>query len=156
MNLQKPALIICLAFLLSPLSLLAGDWAWMEDFDITAHADPSGFRASLATRFGIGDAQIGMVLSNVGRPADVYMVFRLGEMSSRTSDYIVREYKTGKGRGWGQLAKSVGIKPGSREFHALKTGQNLWRDGPGKVRNIEGHDKDKGKGKGPGKGKGKG
>jgi len=155
MRMTKIGLMVCAALVLLPLSLQAGDFGWMRDFDIRAQADPTGFRASLATRFNVGDAQIGLVLSNVARPADAYMVFRLGEMSARPADYVMEEYRSGKGRGWGNLAKSLGIKPGSKEFHELKAGRNLWAGndlGKGK-----GKDKDKGdKGKGHGKGKGKG
>lgn len=167
MKIQKLIFVAWAAFVLLPLPLLAGDFGWMKDFDIRAQADPSGFRASLATRFHAGDAQIGMVLSNVHNPADAYMVFRLGEMSARPVDYVMEEYKSGKGKGWGNLAKSLGIKPGSKEFHALKAGQNLWAEngrgnGKGKDKGDKdkdkgnGNDKDKGQGKGHGKGKGKG
>jgi hypothetical protein len=54
---------------------------------------------------------------------------------------VVREYKAHKGQGWGVIAKNLGIKPGSKEFHALKKGGlNAGGDDPGK-----------GKGKGKGK-----
>jgi hypothetical protein len=69
------------------------------------------------------------------------MVLRLGEMSAKPTDYVIEKYKSGKGKGWGALAQSLGIKPGSKEFHALKRGNDFYDD------------KDKGKGKGKGKGK---
>ena len=125
-------------FLVSSVAV-AGDFDWMPDINIKAEADPSGFRAKLCTRFQVGDAQVSAVLSNVDKPADAYMVMRLGEMSNKPPEYVVKEYKQRKGKGWGALAKSLGIKPGSKEFHALKRGQDLY-DGPGK-----------GKGKGKGK-----
>jgi hypothetical protein len=56
---------------------------------------------------------------------------------------VVDVYKKNRGKGWGVIAKSLGIKPGSPEFHALKRGDDLYTH------------KEKGKGKG-GKGKGKG
>jgi hypothetical protein len=122
---------------------VAGDFDWLEGLNVRASSDPSGFRAQLATRFRIGDTQISAVLSNVDRPADAYMVFRLGEMSSHPPEYVLKEYRAGKGKGWGVIAKSLGIKPGSKEFHALKSGSDLYSD-------------DSGKGQGKGKGKGKG
>ena len=122
----------------------AGDFAWIQDLNIRAEADLSGFRASLAARFNIGNTQINAVLSNVERPADAYMVLRLGEMSAKSTDYVIEKYKTGKGKGWGAVAQSLGIKPGSKEFHALKRGSDLYDDN------------DKGKGnKVKGKGKGR-
>lgn len=129
--------------LLSASIAMAGDFDWLKDLNIRAQADVSGFRATLATRFKIGDTQVGLVLSNVGSPADAFMVLRLGEMCGKPADYVLERYKANQGQGWGVLAKSLGIKPGSPEFHALKQGHDLGDDGDG------------GKGKGKGKGKDK-
>jgi len=79
------------------------------------------------------------VLGNVSSPADAYIVFRLGEMSGYPTDRVMREYQSGKGKGWGVTAKSLGIKPGSKEFHALKRGHDLY--------NGQGSGKSKKKGK---------
>jgi len=106
----------------------AGDFDWIKDLDIQAQADLSGFKATLATRFKIGNAEVNAVLSNVPDPADAYMVLRLGEMSSRPTEYVIEQYKSGKNKGWGALAKSLGIKPGSREFEALKNGHDMPKD----------------------------
>ncbi|OPX95832.1 MAG: hypothetical protein A4E58_01968 [Syntrophorhabdus sp. PtaB.Bin006] len=144
MKLQKVLIMFSLLLVLVPSYLVAADFDWTRDFNIRAEADPSGFRARLATRFSIGDAQVDFVIGNVDRPADAYMVLRLGEMSAKPTDYVIEQYKTGKGKGWGVIAKSLGIKPGSKEFHALKRGSDLYDD-----RNV-------GKGKGKEKGKGKG
>jgi hypothetical protein len=149
MKVQKILFMVSVVFLLisSGAAVAAGDFEWIKDFNIRAEADPSGFRARIATRFNIGDAQITAVLSNVERPADAYMVLRLGEMSAKPTDYVMKKYKSGQGKGWGALAQSLGIKPGSKEFHALKRGSDLYDD------NGKGKNKDKGKGKGKGKGK---
>jgi len=145
MKLVKMSLLMILLLVSS--TAIAGDFDWVRDLSIQAQADPSGFRARLGARFRIGDAQISAVLSNVEYPGDAYMVLRLGEMSGRPTDYVINQYRSGKGKGWGALAKSLGIKPGSEEFHALKNGHDLHDDknmGGGK-----GKDKSKGKGKKP-------
>jgi hypothetical protein len=121
---------------------MAGDFDWIKDLNIQAQADPSGFRARLGARFRIGDAEINAVLSNVAYPGDAYMVLRLGEMSRHPTDYVLHQYSCGKGKGWGALAKSLGIKPGSAEFHALKNGNDLY------AQNDIGGGDQKGKGKG--------
>jgi hypothetical protein len=133
---------LMMLLLVSSISV-AGDFDWVKDFNIKANIDPSGFRARLATRFRIGNAKIEAVISNVEKPADAYIVFRLGEMSRQSTDNVVEKYKIGKGKGWGALAKSLGIKPGSKEFHALKNGDDLY----GKERKVKVKGKDKGKGK---------
>ena len=132
---------------------LAGDFDWSRDFNIRAEADPSGFRASLETRFKIGDLEVKAVLRDVKNPSDAYILFRLGEMSNHPIDYVLKKYRAQRGKGWGVLAKSLGIKPGSEEFHALKQGQDLY-DNKGKDHVNQGRKGkiDKGK-KGKGKGK---
>ncbi len=122
----------------------AGDFDWIKDLNIKAETDLSGFRATLEARFKIGDVEIKTVLSNVDNPADAYMVLRLGEMSGHETDYVIEKYRSNKGKGWGNLAKSLGIKPGSKEFHALKNGHDIYDD------------KDRGKGKKKNKGRKKG
>jgi hypothetical protein len=111
------------AMILSASSLvIAADFDWIKDFNIQAEADSSGFRAGLATRFKIGDAEISAVLGNVQNPADAYMVFRLGEIAHQPVERVLGDYKKSQGKGWGVIAKGLGIKPGSPEFHALKQG----------------------------------
>lgn len=131
----------------SAVAASAADFDWIKDLNIQAQADLSGFKVRLATRFNIGDAQINTVISNVPDPADAYMVLRLGEMSSKPTEYVVEQYKSGKNKGWGALAKSLGIKPGSAEFMALKQGNDLDKH------SEKNKDKDTGKPKNKGKGK---
>ena len=163
MKLFKISLISLIAFFAVSSTAIASDFDWIRDFNIQAQADPSGVRARLATRFNLGDVQVKAALSNFDSPADAYIVLRLGEMSGLPTGYVVEKYKNNKGKGWGALAKSLGIKPGSEEFHALKRGQDL-PGGNKRDRVLYSHydsgdvnfiDNDHGKGKGRGKGKGK-
>ena len=136
--------VLVVLFIVTSVSV-AGDFEWMKDFSIKAEADLSDFKARLSTHFKIGNAEINAVLSNVDNSADAYMVFRLGEMAGKPPEEVVNKYKSGKGKGWGSLAKSLGIKPGSEEFHALKNGDDLY--GSKSEVKSKGKDKDKGKSK---------
>ncbi|HPJ95500.1 MAG TPA: hypothetical protein PKY89_16455 [Deltaproteobacteria bacterium] len=140
MKLMRMLFMISMTLLLVSSAAFAGDFDWIKDFNIKAEADPDGFRARLAARFDLGDVQIKTVLGNIEEPADAYMVLRLGEMSGKPTDHVMRTYKSAKGQGWGALAKSLGIKPGSKEFQALKNNCDLYDD--------NGSTKKKGKGKG--------
>jgi len=142
---HKIAFIVFLTVLSATSIAFAGDFDWIKDFDIKAEADLSGFRARMEARFRVGDLKIKAVLDDVTKPSDAYILFRFGEMSNQPMDHIVKQYKAQKGKGWGVLAKSLGIKPGSKEFHALKQGQDLYSN------TIEGKGKSKNKGKGKGK-----
>ena len=140
---SKILFVISLMFLVIPCIASAGDFDWMRDLNINAEGDPLGFRARLEARFQVGALIINTVLDNVEEPADAYMLLRLGEMSNQPMDHVIEEYKTGKDKGWGAIAKSLGIKPGSKDFFALKQGQDLYND-----RSIANGGKHKGKGKG--------
>ncbi len=139
--------VILTVFLVIPLTAAAGDFDWMRDFNIRAEADPSGLQARLEARFKVGETMIKTVLGNVERPAEAYVLFRLGEMSNQPMDHVISKYKDGKNKGWGVLAESLGIKPGSKEFHALKQEQDLYND-------EDRDDKEKNKVKNKVKGKG--
>lgn len=132
MVLVSALMVLCIASLAA-----AGDFEWLRNLNIQAQADASGFRAQLSTRFKIGPAEVSAVIGKVEQPADAYMVMRLSEMSGQPVERVVETYKAEKHKGWGNLAKSLGIKPGSKEFHALKRGHDLG-----------GGDSDSGKGKG--------
>lgn len=141
----RSTLLIMLALFFSVTVVAAGDFDWTRDLNIRAEADPSGFRAQLSTRFNIGDAQVKVVLGNVDRPADAYMVLRLGEMSSKSTEHVLSKYSVNKSKGWGMLAKNLGIKPGSKEFHALKQGSDLYSNNQTKHKSNYGKNKVKGK-----------
>ncbi|HWR73239.1 MAG TPA: hypothetical protein VN604_08715 [Nitrospirota bacterium] len=118
---------------------LAADFGWFQELNAKAKADLSGFQAQLAARFRIGNTEVSAVISKVAQPADAYMVLKLGEMANQPPDRVMTQYQASRNQGWGALAKSLGIKPGSPEFHALKRGHDLYGDS--------------GSGKGKGKGK---
>lgn len=134
MRTQKVWLILSVAVAMIALTSTAsaGDFDWTKNFNVWAEADPMGFRAGLAERFGISDTEMNAVVGIMKNPADAYIIFRLGEMSSRSPDYVMERYRSERGKGWGVLAKSLGIKPGSGEFHALKQSDDLY-DAHGKI-----------------------
>ena len=59
--------------------------------------------------------------AEVGMSAgDIYMTVELAKICHISVDKVVEVYALHKGKGWGVISKELGIKPGSREFHALK------------------------------------
>ena len=121
-RLRIVAAILFVQFSFASMSI-AGEFDWVKNLNINAELDPSGFNVSLSTRFKIGNTEIYAVINKVDEPADAYLVLRLAEMSGKPAPYVIDKYKAAKG--WGVLAKELGIKPGSREFHALKRGHDL-------------------------------
>ena len=122
-------LVTILSLFVLPSTLMAaGDFNWMENFNLRAHSDPLGFRTRLATRFKTDNEHIDAVLKVVTTAAEAYMVLRFGEMSGKSTPDVIKKYKSNKNKGWGVLAKNLGIKPGSKEFHDLKNDNDLYND----------------------------
>lgn len=88
------------------------------------------------------------MLGAVDDPADAFMVFQLGQMSRQPRDAVMRAYGSHAGKGWGVIAKELGI-PGSAEFHALQRGDLHFGASPAS------YDDDDGPGDGHGNGKGR-
>jgi hypothetical protein len=129
-----------------------------------ANADRNDYGLRLSAQFGVPLPQVHSILRSVQSPADAFMCLQLGRMTNRHPESVLQTYNFNRGKGWGVIAKDLGIKPGSPEFHALKRGDfsftghpgapghskpqgygNEFNDGPG-----QGPDKEKGKGKGKG------
>ena len=117
---------------------------YIRDLNISAQADIGGYKAKLEARFGARNSQIEVVLRSVESPADAAIVFWLGEQARQPLDTVLNVYRSQKSQGWGAMAKSLGIKPGSPAFHALKKGNiQLSMDSNGDAPNVNA----KGKGK---------
>ncbi len=55
-------------------------------------------------------------------PGDIYYACSIASIIGRPCRYVVDEWERDHGQGWGAMAKRMGIKPGSAEFHRLKQG----------------------------------
>lgn len=125
---------------------------FLDDLDLRAHADKNGFHATLSHQFGKPVREIQAISDRVTRPADAFMALQLGKFTNQSPEKVFRMYEKNRGKGWGAMAKELGIKPGSAEFHALKSGNFHYGNKQGKNSSKK---KKKNKGKGNGKGKGK-
>ncbi|QIL21597.1 hypothetical protein [Thermomonas sp. HDW16] len=55
-------------------------------------------------------------------PGDVYYACTIAQIIGRPCGYVTDYWQENHGQGWGVVAKQMGIKPGSAEFHRLKNG----------------------------------
>jgi hypothetical protein len=141
------AALVCLLFS-APAMAGGGLDAFLDNVNVQARADMNGFTAKVSAQFGVPEAQVRIVLGNVGAPADAFMVFQLGQMTHQQPDAVMQVYQSHQGRGWGVIAQQLGIRPGSPEFFALKRGDLHF--GPG------GQGEESGPGPGMGRGHGHG
>jgi hypothetical protein len=82
-------------------------------------------------------------------PSDVIMSLEIAQIAQKPVDQVATVYDKNKSKGWGEIAKEMGIKPGSKEFHQLKD------NAKGKSKSMKGNGNAKAPDKGNGKGKGK-
>jgi hypothetical protein len=55
-------------------------------------------------------------------PGDIYFACALARLAGRPCRDVADMWERDHGQGWGAMAKRLGIKPGSAEFHRLKRG----------------------------------
>ena len=156
------------------LSASSGD----NDFDLTLHSINSeaqqslpSFYSSMDLNFGVKQAEVDVLLYRHRlSPAEAYMAIRLSVLIGKPVDYVLVRYHKYHKKGWGYIAKKLGIKPGSAEFHRLKEGGVVVLERSRKERQPmevrvkdddhgrgpHGNDADRHEGHGGGEGKGKG
>jgi len=135
-------------FLFSGAALAGGGLdGFLKNMNIQARADLNGFSAKVSAQFGVSEVQVRAIIDTVKEPADAFMCLQLGQWTHKSAEEVVDAYKANQGKGWGVIAKSMGIKPGSAEFHALKRGDLTFSGRP-----ADEQDERPGKAKGRGKG----
>ena len=124
---------------------------FLQKLNVQAKADIGKYTVQLGAQFGVPQAQVTAIIKKTDSPADAFMCLQLGQLAKKDPETVVRAYQGGKGKGWGVIARELGIKPGSPEFHALKRGDFSLTGQPGGG-DEHGHGKGHGKGKGRGRG----
>jgi hypothetical protein len=116
--------LVCAGFLQAQVSLfLTGDAtfdAQLADLNVSAKADTTGFFAGVSLDFGLPQAQIQLAASSGMQPGEVYIAAGFAQVSKQPMPKIIALWKKHKGKGWGAVAKELNIKPGSKDFKALK------------------------------------
>lgn len=98
----------------------AGLEASLNEIGASAKLDLPGFTVEVSLQWGLPQAQVQAVLTQGFQPAEVYLAAALANLSGKPVNVVIETYKKNKAKGWGFVAKELGIKPGSKEFKALK------------------------------------
>jgi len=98
---------------------------WMDvqlkEMNAYTRDNPDLFIRDVAMTFGAPRALISeYVLERRWAPGDVYYACALAFEVHKPCLESLREYDRNNGKGWGVIAKRMGIKPGSAEFQKLK------------------------------------
>lgn len=104
------------------------------DFSLTqlnaaARLDFGSFKANIGLSYNLSASKIEyMHVSLRMQPSDIFMAAELSVLCGMPIDRVVVVYQKNKHKGWGHIAKQLGIKPGSAKFHALKKKANYHSD----------------------------
>ncbi|MDB4835088.1 hypothetical protein OAH12_00720 [Cyclobacteriaceae bacterium] len=93
----------------------------LNTINAEAKVNIAGFDATLKADYNISSKEITHLRVDVGmQPAEIYMLCEVSKLSGKSISEVETSYVKNKGKGWGVIAKEMGIKPGSAEFHAMK------------------------------------
>jgi len=92
----------------------------LNEIGASATLDMPGFTAEVSLQWGVSADQVKAIVSQGLQPAEVYLAAGLASVSGKPFAVVVETYKKNKAKGWGAIAKELGIKPGSKEFKSLK------------------------------------
>lgn len=129
--------------------------ASLKIVNTNANKDLAAFKLELTKTFSVPMPKVEACFKVGMGPADAFMAFQISSIVRKPIEDVITVYKTSKSKGWGAMAKELGIKPGSAEFHALKGKTKDKSKGNSKSKD-KGNGKSKGNsGKSNGKGNGK-
>ncbi|HUX38505.1 MAG TPA: hypothetical protein VMV44_11445 [Rectinemataceae bacterium] len=94
--------------------------ASLNDIGAGAKVDMGGFTAEISLQWGVPAIQVTTAISQGLQPAEAYLAAALARLSGKPMATVVSLYRQNKAKGWGFVAKELGIKPGSKDFKALK------------------------------------
>lgn len=120
----------------------------LNTINAKAKLDFGKFKVDIAGSYDIDEKKIEYMSVELSmEPAEIYLALEIGKLSHKSIDNVLEVYTLHKDKGWGYIAKKMGIKPGSEEFHQLKNST--------KSNSSEPASSNKNKNKGKGKGKNK-
>lgn len=146
-------LIVALAFIIltgssfAQINFRTGDATLEAELNVInteANKDLSAFKTRVSSEYTVVVPKIDELL-RIMKPAEIELSLRIGKILQISLETVTQTYQTNKDKGWGVIAKELGIKPGSPEFHALK----------GKPKKNQNHPTGNGNGHGKGNGKNK-
>jgi len=93
----------------------------LSNLNVEAGVYVDAFVSELSISYAIPKVQIEDLVYKMRMPfGDVFVSVWLASSMKKPLSVVVKEYEVNKDKGWGVMAKNLGIKPGSDAFHSLK------------------------------------
>jgi len=101
----------------------------LSNLNVEAGVHVDAFVSELSISYTIPKVQIEELVYNMRMPfGDVFVSVWLASSIKEPLSVVVKEYEVNKDKGWGVMAKNLGIKPGSDAFHSLKKDSSVELD----------------------------
>ena len=125
---KKITAMICIIFsgltLYAQISYKTGSTELDTDvnkINVEANKDYKKFSADMSLSYNVSTKKIDLMKTTYKMSAgDIYLSLELSKIAKKPIDEVLEVYSVNKDKGWGYIAKQMGIKPGSPEFHQLK------------------------------------
>ncbi|MBP7094511.1 MAG: hypothetical protein KBC36_00320 [Spirochaetia bacterium] len=92
--------------------------ASLNELNVSAKLDLPRFWGEVSLTWGVPAKQVAALAAEF-QPAEIYLAAGLAKLSKKPLDTVLAQYRKAKAKGWGALARSLGIKPGSKGFKDL-------------------------------------
>lgn len=89
--------------------------------NVNANRDLTTFKSNMHVAYNIEVNTIENMIKLGMEPAEVYLCLEIAYLSHSTLNNVVTSYRLNREKGWGAIAKEMGIWPGSDEFSNLKS-----------------------------------
>lgn len=103
--------------------------SFLKNINIAAGNRMSVFITDLCTAYKLPEEEVKkFVQAEKIQPADALMILQLVKISGKPLNDVIVQFKQHRPKGWGAIALSLGIKPGSKSFVLLKEKipQTIW------------------------------
>jgi hypothetical protein len=93
----------------------------LSNLNVEAGVHVDAFVSELSISYVIPKVQVEDLVYKMRMPfGDVFVSVWLASSMKKPLSVVAKEYDMNKDKGWGVMAKNLGIKPGSDAFHSLK------------------------------------
>ena len=92
----------------------------VKEIDNKGAIDFNFFKKDMATTYSVPETKVVTMQESGMKPGDIYMALETAKITKKPVEDVCKVYTANKEKGWGAIAKELGIKPGSAEFKALK------------------------------------
>jgi len=84
----------------------------LNTINTSAKLDFGKFKTNIRLSYNTSEKKINYMSTTIKmQPADIYMAFEISKITHKHIDDVIVVYKNNKSKGWGYMAKCIGVIP---------------------------------------------